>query len=67
MLVAGQTGLTINCMSFVDCFRISITSDEGVFSNANTHQLCDLIEKNITHEILMLKNTNQIQEVKKEK
>jgi hypothetical protein len=55
-IVAGQTGLAIVCMSFVDCFRISVTSDEGVFNEKNTERLCQLIESNINQELIRVQN-----------
>ena len=64
MIVAGQTGLAINCMSFVRCFRITVTSDQGILDVKNTQRLCQLIELNIQK---LMEESQNIQESKKDK
>jgi hypothetical protein len=51
MVVAGNVGLAINCMSFCKSFRVCITSDDGILSNEQTKKLCSIIETNILSEM----------------
>mgnify|MGYP006907045586 CR=1 FL=1 len=51
MVVAGQMGLAINCMSFCESFRICVTSDDGVLSAQQTKRLCYLMEKSLLDEM----------------
>ena len=40
MIVAGNVGLAINCVSFCESFRVAVTADNGVLSEGNTNRLC---------------------------
>lgn len=44
MVVAGYTGMAINCMSFCNSFRVCITSDNGYLEPKLNKRLCQLIE-----------------------
>lgn len=52
MVIAGKCGLAINALSFYHSFRITVTSDDGVFNKVNTVKLCNYTEENIRKEIL---------------
>ena len=51
IIPAGYVGCGILCLSSQDGFKITIVSDDGVWSEQQTVRLCELIEKNLTDEI----------------
>ena len=51
MVVSGYIGMAINCQSFCDSFRICITSDEGLVSEADNRSIVENIERQIRSEM----------------
>lgn len=56
LVLAGKIGLNLACTSFCNSFKITCTSDTGVYDEKEVEQLCKLVEELILKEI----ETNKI-------
>jgi hypothetical protein len=62
LVIAGKIGLNIACTSFCNSFKVTCTSDTGVYNEKEVEQLCKLIEKLIIEEIERNKITLEVHE-----
>ena len=45
LIIAGKIGLNLACTSFCNSFKVTCTSDTGVYDEKEVEQLCKLVEK----------------------
>lgn len=67
MMTPGFIGLQVNAQSCCDSFRVCVTSDNGLISEATNARIAELIEVNIEKEKERTKNMPLPEEAKKEK
>ena len=56
LIPSGHIGFAISCQSWVNSFRVSVTSDNGLIDEKLNARICDLIEQNIEKEKMRMKD-----------